>query len=457
MVARWRLTAMVAMTGAGLAACVPDQPRNDEQRPVTAAPADAAAVPAAPTPLMPVSGEPLALDKVIMSIRSGTQIGAYEDCLGCPGRAEPIYWDPGRLVLRPAVFVPGFHDTMSRAGYRVAGNPSRLFDAAAERSAARYLVGADIHEMTVSIERSNYIFVGPRTRASIRLSVNWQVYSLRDRRLVHEARTQGSYTLERPNHDSILTALVLGAFGDATTKFGFDARLRRTVAEPAGVVEAAATMAPPVDDATEIPRFAAFRGAIGERLATLRGGTVTIFTASGQGSGFFVSDSGHILTNQHVVGEADRVNVRLISGVEVGGRVLRRDAVRDVALVKTELGRAQALPLRPERARIGEEVYAIGSPIREEFAGSVTRGIVSAFRRESRGGAELDLIQSDVAIQGGNSGGPLLDASGNVIGIAVSGFGAGNKLNVGLNFFIPIHDALERLSIRLGEARPLPF
>ena len=93
-----------------------------------------------------------------------------------------------------------------------------------------------------------------------------------------------------------------------------------------------------------------------------------------------------------------------------------------------------------------EEVYAIGSPIDKSLAGTVSKGIVSKFASNSQG---LEDIQADVDIHGGNSGGVLLDQHGNAVGISYAGIGTPDKKSVGLNFFIPVMDALEKLNLRL--------
>ncbi len=153
------------------------------------------------------------------------------------------------------------------------------------------------------------------------------------------------------------------------------------------------------------------------------------------------------LTNNHVVGEAKRVLVEFPSGLRVEGEVIRSHKLRDVALVRVPVRGLKILPIRDEPARVGEAVYAIGTPILRQYRASLTRGIVSAWRKDER--SRLELIQSDVDIQGGNSGGPLVDARGNVVGISVSGIGVG-KLSAGLNFFIPIHDALAKLNLEIA-------
>ena len=92
---------------------------------------------------------------------------------------------------------------------------------------------------------------------------------------------------------------------------------------------------------------------------------------------------------------------------------------------------------------------AIGAPVARQLQDTVTKGIVSAHRRNFRlMGAKQNLIQADIEIHGGNSGGPLLDQYGNIAGLSVAGYGAGeNSTGIGLNLFVPIGEALEKLNV----------
>jgi serine protease Do len=158
----------------------------------------------------------------------------------------------------------------------------------------------------------------------------------------------------------------------------------------------------------------------------------------GLGSGFILSADGYVLTNAHVVEGADDITVTLTDRREFKGKVIGADRRTDVALVKIE---ASALPTvkvgDPNRLRVGEWVVAIGSPFGLE--NTVTAGIVSAKARET--GEFLPFIQTDVAVNPGNSGGPLLNMRGEVIGINSQIFTTSGGYN-GISFAIPIDEAM---------------
>jgi S1-C subfamily serine protease len=139
----------------------------------------------------------------------------------------------------------------------------------------------------------------------------------------------------------------------------------------------------------------------------------------GSGSGVLFSPEGYLLTNHHVVGDADRVRVRLHDGQEVAGRVVGNDPWTDLALVRAD---GETFPYAPlgdsGKLRVGQLVVAIGSPL--GFESTVTAGVVSAVGRTLRsvtGHLVDNVIQTDAALNPGNSGGPLVDSRGHVVGI----------------------------------------
>jgi serine protease Do len=158
----------------------------------------------------------------------------------------------------------------------------------------------------------------------------------------------------------------------------------------------------------------------------------------GVGSGFIVSDDGYVMTNAHVVEGADEVTVTLTDRREFKAKVLGADKRSDVALLKVEARNLPSLRIGDSnRIRVGEWVIAIGSPFNLE--NTVTAGIISAKARDT--GEYLPLIQSDVAVNPGNSGGPLINMRGEVIGINSQIATLSGAYN-GISFAVPIDEVM---------------
>jgi len=163
------------------------------------------------------------------------------------------------------------------------------------------------------------------------------------------------------------------------------------------------------------------------------------FRQTAQGSGFIISTDGYILTNNHVVGEADKITVKLAEGRELSAKLVGTDPESDIALIKVD---SQGLPFLEladsDAIEVGEWVVAIGNPF--GLSHTVTAGIISATGRSNVGLTTYeDFIQTDAAINPGNSGGPLINLDGKVIGINTAIIGPGG--NVGIGFAIPINMA----------------
>lgn len=163
---------------------------------------------------------------------------------------------------------------------------------------------------------------------------------------------------------------------------------------------------------------------------------------AGSGSGIIIDSNGYIITNYHVIEGADKVTVKLSSGKILNATLSGADQRSDLAVIKVD---ARNLPVAKfgdsSKVKVGDTAIAIGNPLGEEFAGSVTAGIISALnRRIQYNGAIYKVLQTDAAINPGNSGGPLCNEAGEVIGI--NSLKLGSKLNAeGMGFAISINEA----------------
>ncbi len=171
------------------------------------------------------------------------------------------------------------------------------------------------------------------------------------------------------------------------------------------------------------------------------------------GSGVIASSDGYIITNTHVIDEGDSARVVLYDGSEHEAKLIGFDATSDIAVIKIDASGLTAAEFASSSTlSVGDSVAAIGNPLSPDLRLTMTRGIVSALNREmSYNGATMSLIQTDASINEGNSGGPLFNDRGQVIGITnmkmISSFGSGVE---GLGFAIP-SDTVESIVQALVE------
>jgi len=172
-----------------------------------------------------------------------------------------------------------------------------------------------------------------------------------------------------------------------------------------------------------------------------RGRQQQMFRQTGQGSGFLISKDGFILTNTHVVGDADKITVRLADGREFKAKRIGADLKTEVALIKIDADNLPYLAIgKPDNLAIGEWVVAIGNPF--GLKETLTVGVVSAKGRSNIGITDYeDFIQTDAAINPGNSGGPLLNIDSEVIGINTAIYSQSGGY-MGIGFAVPIDMAM---------------
>jgi serine protease Do len=343
-----------------------------------------------------------------------------------------ILWNAKTFGVFSGRLPKQFRTELESAYYPVPKVSDAIFDEPKDKpkSTAELQVGLLIKDIS-----ANLCIKSDGTVGGVYMKIFWQVYSPEAQKVVFETTTEGSYqtdVMEKKADDFFVKAFSMAARNFLAEQGFLDA------VTSTAVVEVKASAAP---ETLKLSGAKPSTEPLAKNITTLRSAVATIIGDTGSGSGFFVSKDGYLLTNQHVVGNARFVKVKLTTGRELVGEVIRSDKPRDVALVKTEPIAVQPISLRSSEPNIGEEVYALGSPLGDSFNTTLTRGILSGYRTNESN----RFLQSDVAILPGNSGGPLLDAKGSVVGITVAGLGA--KGLAGMNFFIPIADALTKLGI----------
>ena len=267
------------------------------------------------------------------------------------------------------------------------------------------------------------------------LKVDWQIYSKLDRAVIHSVTSEGAGNSDEAIDGGAVTA-VLNAFAQASRNLLADTKFREIVSRGGESIKETSFKS---NEAVVISTGSSKPVSSSPKEWT--DAVVTVFAGMGHGSGFVISEN-LILTNHHVVGESNSVAIKFSNGLQLIGKVIASNSGRDVAVVKVNAALPKYFNLSKTTPTVGSDVYAIGTPLDEKFHSTVSKGIISGFREVNN----KTLIQSDVNIRPGNSGGPLIDKSGNIVGIAVSSFVVNNS-SQGINFFIPIDDALKSLEV----------
>lgn len=249
-----------------------------------------------------------------------------------------------------------------------------------------------------------------------------------------------------------LTAALASGGTYAATQLGSQDTQNPSTASPSSSLGRGTQTAPVSQSNPQSPNWTATAAAVSPSV-------VAIKTDSGEGSGVIIDDSGHVLTNNHVVAGAQQLRVTLSDGRTFKGRIQGTDPSTDLAVVTIEGAPDDLQPIAigdSDALKVGDPVMAIGNPL--GLAGTVTTGIVSALNRpvttraaqQQQGGrAEpvvTNAIQTSAAINPGNSGGALVNASGQLVGInsaiATLGSSGGSQSgNIGIGFAIPVKEA----------------
>lgn len=377
---------------------------------------------------------PLAFSRGVVKINRGQQIGMTQGGLLCiPQPNSQILWKGGRVDFTDDEMIEIFQEELRKENYPVVGDTSSLF-VDRDKTAAELQVAALIKDIRMNVCYPMSGFANFRdAKGKGYIQVEWQIFSVLDREVILKVSTEGSSEITSATATGA-GDILYNAFAQATKNLLANKDFHQAVVRGNDGIAPEKQSFPPL----LIRAIPISSENISSVMNDVRLATVTVRAGTGHGSGVIIGQGEHILTNYHVVGESQYVKAITITGREILGEVVRKDKARDVAIIQTESTGIQGLPIQTKQPQIGSEVYAIGSPLLEELNTTVSRGIVSSYR--DMGG--LEYIQSDVNIQPGNSGGPLLDESGNIVAIAVAGY-----RGAGINLFIPIRDALSYLSI----------
>ena len=309
-------------------------------------------------------------------------------------------------------------------------------------SNSRYTLQGEMRDVKYDILASSKYEHYARFETRCSVEVTWKLVN-QNRQTVFEQKTSGlSSKFEKGGN-----AAFEDAFENALYAFLANKELNTALAKPAGSAVASATAAPASTTdklvLINVHRAAALKLTGDNGVAAAARCVVTVETSDGHGSGCIISADGYIVTNAHVVGQEDQVKVLLPDGIEAKAKVIRVNAEMDLALIKIEVDGLSGFQLpSASTADLGSDVFAIGTPADKELGQSITKGIISA-RRKIEGHT---LLQTDVSINGGNSGGALVARTGQLLGI-VNAKLVGRGIE-GIGFAIPAEQVTEALQLK---------
>jgi len=392
-----------------------------------------------------------ALAKLINDLDRGQQIFAFPGrattdgilCNATLGRIGVVTATGGKQYLGDWSSELGelFYDELTKMGYAVAGDPEDLFTQATSIGSAEFLVGGRLTDMSGNFCMEHDQWYGwPLQTVSGEMAVTfeWSILNTLTKEVSLKETTSGYYRMQKPEVNGILVVFEQ-AFLDAVRRLGSLDKVRKIARGERLTSEdilSPGLESISITNGKKRDRF---------QVDQLRQFVVTLRVGLGHGSGFLIGKEGHVLTNAHVVGDAKSVQVLTANGLELQGNVIAKNKARDVALVKIPSRVSEPIRIEKTAPEVSSIVYAMGTPLNEGLKATVTKGVLSAERKDKVSG--LTFLQSDVAISPGSSGGPLLDENGQVIGISVAKFvGQGAE---GLGLFIPIDEALQSLGVQV--------
>lgn len=379
-------------------------------------------------------------DKLIADFQQDEVIGATVDETG---KSTPIKWD-GRVKLGDKTFERRFYDVLDKSGVRIPKpKDPKLFSERDQRpQLPRFLVGVTIEDIDVRLKQdgSKHYGEGPVVGRT-RLRCKWQVLDRSTGKVVHERVAEG-HSRHRQSSGFVQYDKIT-AFEDALIQFLADTSfinlLESDPATPLISVLDTSTVAQSftLNPVTNTP----FKN-LGEMIRYADRSCVTIITDAGHGSGVIISSEGWVLSAQHVVDNTNRIEVQFSDGLRQDASILFADVEHDLVLLDISGSGYRPLPIAVvDSTQLGDEVITIGTPADLALGQSVSKGILSGKRKIE----EHVYIQTDLAVNPGNSGGPLLNAQGEIIGVIQSKL-VGKGIE-GLGFAVPIAEVTKRLGL----------
>lgn len=346
-----------------------------------------------------------------------------------------------KYVFKTANLQRSFSEAFGDNGYSVAGEEKPKFSLQESK-------GADI-SLAAVISEIKLSYCGPAdaydlsypSQNSTYVKIDWEVFDNLARKVVYSTVTEGADIAmdisPRPHGASLSLGI---AFRQATEQLltqqafvdllNFDNNVAGSLANDLSAIQLGLS-------------YGSASSIFTNKIEYIQKASATIRTNAGHGSGFIISADGYVLTNYHVAGFG-REFLIVVGEQEYKAAFIRSDAKRDVALLKISGYSGPFLDISPEPVGLGSTIYVVGTPLDEALGFTITQGILSA----NRSIAGQGYLQTDAAVNPGNSGGPAFNEFGNVIGITVSGHFTKDGASRNINYLIPISEAISALNLK---------
>lgn len=351
--------------------------------------------------------------------------GGYESLIRMDYMTKQLFEDP--KVGRPYIdeIIRGMRDegmiSKTTADQKLFSNTGKP---------PRYVLGADVQDMKVTLidhsnKKKNWKYIGY-------FKIKWQIFDTKKEKIVLDTTVNSCSTIQVEGIGANVGAKYPQLFYDNVRNLGNSQAVRSFLKSKTNTEELEVKpltlkkITVPSSDKTNAVRTACLA-------------TVTIKTDIGHGSGFFISSDGYILTNFHVVQEMDNIKAITSDGFTLDVKVISRNELVDAAILKVEGDGFPTEVINDTPVTIGEEVFVIGTPNNLELNQTVTKGIVSARRKIQN----VNYIQTDASVNAGNSGGPIINSFGKVIGITT----LKKQDSDGIALGVSIEDILKSLRI----------
>lgn len=392
-------------------------------------------------PYLDLDKSPLiAFDKLTAEFQDGEIIGKK---VFFKKEVEQLKWK-GSIKIGDESFTNQFYEIATKMGLNTSvSEKAKLFseDQKGRKQLPRYIIGAEIIDYSVNYHQLKGKDYGDGdVKGETKISFKWKVLDKKNGKivLIKENTVKVLFRQEVyqniSNHALVFEKALIDFFKDEK----FIALLNDGIGEESiteEVAEASATLIEKFDN----PDFSS----ISEMIKDINQSCVTVITDGGHGSGVLIDQKGLILSAYHVVDGVNKIDVKFSNGLTLEAEILSFDKFNDLVLLGIPGKGYHAAPIKweMEKLSLGEEVLTIGTPAELELGQSISRGIVSG-NREHDGNI---FVQLDMAVSPGNSGGPLLNNKGEVVGVVQRKL-IGNGIE-GIGFAIPIPKVIEALNL----------